>query len=406
MGDTLKSMFERLDSRFDVLTQVLEAVHLGSVLSARIDLRAPWALHFGRETGHRAGFHVIVDGSGWAMLELLALAYALLRAALRERAGLVAENLVLRHQLGVLTRPTRQRPRLRARDKLLWVLIRWLWRDWREHLVLVRPETVIGWHRRGWRLLWRWKSRARLGRPRLDAEARELIAVMSRENPLWGTERIRGELLKLGIVVSNRSIRRYRRQGPTGRPSQTWRTFLANHAGQIWAADRFTVQTLTFKTLYVFFVIAHGRWELLHVNVTASPTAAWTWRQLIEATPWGQRPRYLVRDRDAAFGSDFVPRARRLGIETLLSPIRAPRANAVAERVVRTFRNECLDHVIPVNERHLRSVLREFVGYYHAERPHRGLGLKPPHPAAGPATGRVRSRPVLGGLHHVYERAA
>jgi transposase InsO family protein len=319
---------------------------------------------------------------------------------------LVVENLLSRHQLAVLTRPQRKRPPLRTRDKLLWLLVRRWWADWRGPLVIVRPETVIRWHRRGWRLLWRWKSRARLGRPRLDAEARELIAVMSRDIPLWGTERIRGELLKLGIVVSNRSVRRYRRQGPTGRPSQTWRTFLANHAGQIWAADLFTVQTLTFKTLSVFFVIAHGRRELLHVNVTASPTAAWIWQQLIEATPWGQPPRYLVRDRDAAFGSDFVSRARRLGIETLLSPIRAPRANAVAERVVRTFRNECLDHVIPVNEQHLTSVLRAFVGYYNAERPHRRLGLKPPHPAAGSATGRVRSRPVLGGLHHVYERAA
>ena len=140
--------------------------------------------------------------------------------------------------------------------------------------------------------------------------------------------------------------------------------------------------------------------------MTASPTAAWVWRQLIEATPWGQQPRYLVRDRDAVFGGDFVPRARRLGIETRLTPIRAPRANAVAERVVRTFRSECLDHLVTVNERHLRSVLREFVGFYNAERPHRGLALETPHPAARPATGPVRSRAVLGGLHHVYERAA
>lgn len=340
------------------------------------------------------------------MAELLVLLIGMVRAALRDRRDLVVENLLLRHQLAVLTQPPRTPARLRTRDKLLWLLVRRWWADWRGSMVIVRPETVVRWHRQGWRLLWRWKSGVRLGRPRLNAEVRDLIATMARENPRWGTERIRGELLKLGIAVSNRSIRRCRRRGPAGRPGQAWRTFLANHRPQIWAADLFTVRTLTFKTLYVLFFIAHERRELVHWNVTAHPTAAWVWRQLIEATPWGQQPRYLVRDRDAVFGGDFVPRARRLGIETLLTPIRAPRANAVAERVVRTFRNDCLDHLVPVNERHLRSVLREFVGYYNAERPHRSVALETPHPAARPATGPVRSRAVLGGLHHVYERAA
>jgi putative transposase len=340
------------------------------------------------------------------MLELLALAYALLRAALRERAGLVAEDVVLRHQLGVLTRPTRQRPRLRARDKLLWVLIRWLWRDWREHLVLVRPATVIGWHRQGWRLVWRWKSRARGGRPRLSAEVRALVATMARENPAWGNERIRGELLKLGIVVSKRSVQRYRGRGLTRPPSQSWRTFLANHRPRLWAADLFTVQTLSFRTLYVLLFIAHDRRELVHWNVTASPTAAWVWRQVLEATPWGRRPRYLLRDRDAAYGGEFRERARRLGIETVLTPVRAPRANAIVERVIGTLRRECLDHLLVVNERHLRSVLAEFVGYYNGQRPHRTLRLETPVPATRPAAGPIRVRSVLGGLHHIYERAA
>ena len=229
---------------------------------------------------------------------------------------------------------------------------------------------------------------------------------MSHDNPLWGTERIRGELLKLGIAVSNRSIRRYRRPEASRPPSQTWRTFLANHRPQLWAADLFTVQTLTFETLYVLLFITHGRRELVHWDVTAHPTAAWVWRQLLEATPWGRRPRYLVRDRDAVYGGDFALRARRLGIETLLTPIRAPRANAIAERVIGTLRRECLDHLLVVNERHLRSVLREFVGYYNADRPHRSLGPETPQPVARPEAGPVRSRPVLGGLHHVYERAA
>jgi transposase InsO family protein len=340
------------------------------------------------------------------MLELLALAYALLSAALRARADLVAENLVLRHQLTVLARPTQRRPRLCARDKLLWVLIRWLWRDWRRHLVVVRPETVIGWHRHGWRLFWRWKSRARGGRPRLCDEVRELVATMARENPAWGSERIRGELLKLGIAVSKRSIQRYRGRGPARPPSQTWRTCLANHLAQVWAADLFTVQTPTFKTLYVLVFITHARRELVHVNVTAHPTAAWVWRQLIQATPWGRPPRYLVRDQDAVYGGDFPGRARRLGIETVLTPVRAPRANAIAERVIGTLRRECLDHLVVVNERHLRSALAEFVDYYNGQRPHRAVRLEPPIPATRPVAGPIRARPVLGGLHHIYERAA
>jgi transposase InsO family protein len=231
---------------------------------------------------------------------------------------------------------------------------------------------------------------------------------MSRDNLLWGTERIRGELLKLGIAVSNRSIRRYRWR-PGRPPSQAWSTFLRNHAAAIWAADLFTVQTLTFKTLYVFPFITHGRRELVHLAVAAHPTAAWVWRQLIEATPWGRQPRYLVRDRDRVYGGDFVARARSLGITTLLTPIRAPRANAIAERVVRALRNECLDHVIVVNETHLRAVLGEYAAYYNFERPHRGLHLEPPLPpnrSAAPDARRISARPVLGGLHHIYEPAA
>ena len=229
---------------------------------------------------------------------------------------------------------------------------------------------------------------------------------MARENPRWGTERIRGELLKLGLAVSNRSIRRYRRRGPGRPPSRTWRTFLANHRPDIWAADLFTVRMLTFKTLYVLFFITDDHRELLHVNVTASPTAAWVWRQLIEANPWRRRPRFLVRDRDAVYGGNFGQRARRLGIEARRRPTRAPRANAVAERVVGTLRRECLDHLLILNEQHLRAVVREFVAYYNADRPYRSLRLEPPQPTAQPGAGPVRSRPVLGGLHHVYERAA
>jgi transposase InsO family protein len=219
-------------------------------------------------------------------------------------------------------------------------------------------------------------------------------------------------MLKLGLAVSNGSIRRYRWRPAPRPPSQTWGTFLANHAAQIWAADLFTVPTLTFRTLYVLFFIGHERRELLHVRVTSHPTAAWVWRQVIEATAWGRRPRYVLRDRDAVYGRDFAAKARAVGIETLLTPFRAPRANAVAERVIRTVRQECLDHVLILNERHLESVLSEFVRYYNIDRPHRSLGLVPPRPGSPPLRPpngplvRVVARPVLGGLHHVYRRAA
>jgi hypothetical protein len=279
------------------------------------------------------------------MDESLTLLLALLRAAPRPRADLVAENLLLRHQLAVLTRPTRKRPRLHARDKLLWVLAGRCCTAWRRHLVLVQPETVIRWHRRGWRLLWWWRSRCPVGRPRLSAEVRELIAAMARDNPLWGAERIRGELLKLGLAVSNRSVRRYRSRGAPRPPSQSWRTFLANHRPRLWAVDLLTVQTAMFKTLYVLIFVAHGRRQLVHLNVTASPTAAWVWQQLVQATPWGRTSRFLIRDRDTVYTAEFVPKARRLGVET-------------------------------------------------------------PHPRSPAGPGAICVSPVLGGLHHVYERAA
>jgi transposase InsO family protein len=228
---------------------------------------------------------------------------------------------------------------------------------------------------------------------------------MARDNPRWGSKRIRGELLKLGIVVSKRSIQRYRGRGPAHPSSQTWRTFLANHAHHVWAADLLTVQTLTFKTLYVLVFIAHSRRELVHVNVTANPTAAWVWRQVIQATPWGTKPRHLLHDHDAVYGRDFCQRAGRIGIDTIATPIASPRANAVIERCIGTLRRECLDHLIILDERHLRSVLTEFVQYYNLERPHRTLRLETPVKVLRSVEGSVRSRPVLGGLHHVYERA-
>ena len=324
----------------------------------------------------------------------------------RSRQDLALENLVLRHQLEVLLR-RKPKPRLRNRDRILWVWMRWLWPNgWTRQLRIVQPETVIGWHRRGWRLYWTWRSRRRLGRPRLSPEVRELIARISRDNPLWGTERIRGELLKLAIVVSNRSIRRYRWRGPKGERGQTWRTFLRNQIKGIWAADLFGVQTIGFQTLYVFFVIRHERRELIHLNVTANPMATWIWRQVIEATAWGRKPQHLICDRDKVYGDDFGSKVAGAGIRAVRTPYRAPLANSVAERIVRTLRQECLDHVIVLNERHLVALLTEFLRYYNRDRPHRTLEFETPVPSQPTPHGVVVTRAILGGLHHAYGRAA
>jgi len=265
------------------------------------------------------------------MLLVLLLIVRSFLAGLRPRRDLMLENLALRHQLQVALR-TNPRPRLRAADRALWLWLRRAWPDgWQQHLRLVRPATVLRWHRKGWRLYWTWKSRTRLGRPHLSREVRELISRISRENPLWGTERIRGELLKLGIAVSGRSIRRYRWRGtrPEG-DHQRWRTFLRNQLRGIWAADLFVVQTVTYRTLYVFFLIRHERREWLHFNITASPTAAWIWRQVVEATQLGRLPKFLIHDRDADYGGDFDQQLAKLAITGVRTPPRAPRAKTYA----------------------------------------------------------------------------
>lgn len=273
---------------------------------------------------------------------------------------------------------------------------------------MVQPETVIRWHREAWKRYWTWKSRHRSpGRPRIAPEVRELIIRMARENSLWGAQRIRGELLGLGYEVGRETVRRYMHAARRRPPSQTWQTFLKNHAPDIWACDFFTVPTLSFRTLYVFFFIEHGQRKIVHVNVTSHPSAEWVWRQLIQATPWGEQPRFLLRDRDAIFGKSFVRRARAIGIETVLSPFRCPQANGVAERMVGTLRQQCLDHVIVLNERHLLRLLTEYIEHYNRWRPHRSLELRAPEPRVRllrpPRGGRVTGRAVLGGLHHEYD---
>jgi putative transposase len=329
-----------------------------------------------------------------------------LRALARSREDLVLENLALRHQLEVCRRP-RRRVQLTGTDRRIWSALARSWRPWRSAVRFVHPDTVVRWHRTAWR--WHWARRSRRrgpGRPRIDAETQALIRRMARENPRWGAVRIVGALRQCGIEVSASTVRVYRRQALRRPPSPGWRTCLRLYAPEIWASDFFTVQTLPFRTLYVFVVISHQRRRIEHWNVTAHPTAPWVWRQVFAATAGSRTPRFWLRDRDTSYGGNFGTRATGIGITAIRTPVRAPQANSIAERVIGTLRRECLDHVLVWNERHLRRVLGEYVRFYNRDRPHRTLGLEPPDGPTPGGTGPIVATPVLGGLQHVYRRAA
>jgi transposase InsO family protein len=286
------------------------------------------------------------------------------------------ENLFLRHQLNVALRRAPQRVRLRAGDRALMV---WMTRRWPSLLGLshvVQPDTILRSHRAGFRTYWRWKSRGRPGRPRVSRELRELIQRMSKENPLWGAPRIHGELLKLGFDIAESTVSKYmvRRGGP---PSQTWRTFLRNHAHAIAAIDLCVVPTLTFECLFAFVVVGHDRRQLLWFAVTRHPTAEWLAQQIVEAFPWGTAPTYLVRDNDGAYGQAFTSRVRAMGIRDRPISPRSPWQNPYVERLIGTLRRDCLDHVLIFGERHLRRVLTTYSRYYNETRTHpNGVTLK------------------------------
>ena len=336
---------------------------------------------------------------------ILGLLFTFFRGFLRGHATLAAENLALRQQLSVLRRSVK-RVRLRKRDRVFWAMLSRFWHGWRSSLMIVKPETVIRWHRYGFRLYWRWKSR-RGGRPRKDAEIRMLVRRMSRENPTWGASRIQSELALLGHNVAESTVARYmtRRRKP---PSQTWRAFLKNHASQIAAVDFFTVPTVTFRVLFCFIVLSHDRRRVLHFNVTAHPTATWTTQQIAEAFPYDTAPRYLLRDRDGIYGEYFRQRVKNMGIEEVTTACRSPWQNAYAERVIGSIRRECLDHVIVFNEDHLRRILADYFVYYNRNRTHLSLERNSPIPreVEPPGTGKVVAIPHVGGLHHRYTRVA
>jgi len=328
-----------------------------------------------------------------------------LRAALGARSDLVLENLALRQQLALLRRRAK-RPRFGQLDRLFWMWLLQRWVRWREALHVVQPQTVIRWHRQGFRAFWNWKSRrGPTGRPPVNCEVAKLVRTMALANSLWGAPRIHGELLKLGLDVSQRTVGRLMPRRAK-RPSQTWRTFLQNHVADLVSIDFFLVPTVTFRVLYVFVVLLHHRRKVVHFNVTDSPTAAWTAQQIIEAFPDDSAPRSLLRDRDSVYGGEFRRRVKSIGIAEVLTTPRSPWQNPFAERVIGTIRRELLDHVIVLNERHLRRRLRNYLRYYHGSRTHLALAKDAPEPRAvePPAHGQVVALPQVGGLHHRYVR--
>jgi transposase InsO family protein len=316
---------------------------------------------------------------------------------------LEAEILVLRQQINVLRRVNSKRLSFNSVDRLILVGVCRLFPKICDALAIVKPDTVIRWHRAGFRSYWRWKSGRRCGRPTVPVEIRRLIREMSIANPLWGAPRIHGELLKLGIDIGQTSVAKYmaRRRAP---PSQGWRTFLRNHADGIAAIDLFVVPTISFRLLYGLLVMRHGRRQILWIGVTAHPTAEWIANQLTESCGWEQIPRYLIRDRDGAYGEIFIRRVRSIGIRDRPTSARSPWQNAYAERLIGSIRRECIDYIVIFGERHLRHVLLSYMGYYNGTRTHLSLNKDAPISRAAETVGHIICRPILGGLHHQYAR--
>jgi hypothetical protein len=337
------------------------------------------------------------------MLDLLGLLLGLIADLFRSRAGLEAEVLALRQQINVLQRLRPKRPTLSSMDRLVLVWICRRFPNACDALAIVRPETVLRWHRAGFRTYWRWKSRRRPGRPAVSIEIRQMIREISIANPLWGSPRIHGELLKLGIDIGQTSVAKYmvRRRGP---PSQGWKTFLRNHADGIAAIDLFVVPTVSFRLLYGLLIVGLGRRQILWLGVTAHPTAEWIANQLTEACGWEQVPRDLIRDRDRCYGNAFIRRVRSLGIRDHPTSPRSPWQNGYAERLIGSIRRECLDHIVVFGEEHLRHVLLSYMDYYNAARTHLSLCKDAPVQRRIQRFGAIEAQPVLGGLHHQYVR--
>jgi transposase InsO family protein len=354
-----------------------------------------------------------------AVLQLCAEIFRFLALALRSRTALAAENLFLRKQLAFYEEHHIQSRRLDDSARFCLAILSRLF-SWRNALLIVKPDTLIRWHRVGFKLFWKWKSQA--GRPKLPKNIRSVIARMVCENPTWGQARIAAELsVKLGIRVSPRTVRAYwpadaDHPGPRRISSHHWKTFVRNHAQAIVACDFLVAITVGFRILYVFVAMEVGSRRIVHFNVTAHPTAEWTLQQFREAIPGDHSYRFLIHDRESIFSSEVDEALTTFGLKVLRTPVRAPKANAYCERLMGTIRRECLDFMIPYNEKHLRRILHEWVAHYNHGRPHAALGPGIPVPRTEPcllylrstrrhelpASTRVVAQPILGGLHHEY----
>ena len=333
------------------------------------------------------------------MLDVLRLFAALLWSLFKSRSARDAENLFLRQQVIVLQRSAPKRVQLRRSDKMIFVCLYRLFPSLVDAAVIFKPETMVRWHRSGFRRYWRWKSRRRVGRPAVTAEIRDVVRTISRDNPLWGAPRIHGELLKLGIDIPQSTVAKYmlRRRDP---PSPGWRAFLRNQTAHIAAVDLFVVPTIGFKLLYGLVILRLERRRLVWTNVTANPTAEWIARQITEAFPWDEAPRYLIRDRDTAYGVGVTRRLLAMGIRDRPITPRSPWQNGHVERLIGSIRRECLDHVVVLGEAHLRQLLANFATYYNAARTHLTLDKDAPLHRPTQTVGRIASVSWLGGMHH------
>lgn len=360
-------------------------------------------------------FHVVTELSGrlkrWTTPLTETLVGGVVNDAAKSKPDLIVENALLRQQLIVLKRQVKQ-VKLKGHERLLLVLLASKVRAWRQTLLLVKPETLLGWHRHLFRLLWKRKSATRNRQSRVRADTIALIRQMARDNRLWGAERIQGELRQLGIKLCKRTIQKYMRAERPSRPhGQTWSTFLKNHAAQIWACDFLPVIDFRFRQLYAFFIIELGSRRVVHFGVTRHPPDTWLAQQLREATPFDTHPTYLIRDNDSKFAAEFARVAAGRDIQILKIPYRAPKANAYCERFLRSVRWECLDHFLIFGERHLQRVLKDYVAYFNHARPHQGLGQRIPVPLVPNDLAKSRGSfvqviPILGGLHHQYRLVA
>lgn len=324
-------------------------------------------------------------------------------SALKSRGSLAAENLILRQQVLVLQRKHRGRVKFCGLDR---AILAWLSRivpAVTDAIVVVRPETLVRWHRLGFRAFWRWKSGSGGGRPRVSQELQGLVLRLAAENPLWGAPRIHGELLKLGFELAQSTVSNYLRRHPRPR-GKAWKTFIENHRDAIAAIDLFVVPTIGFKLMYGIAIIHLKRRELVWTNATVHPTAEWIAQQITEAFPWDQTPKHLIRDRDASYGAVFKRRLATLAIRDHPTAPRSPWQNGYVERVIGSIRRECLDHTIIFGEAHLRRTLRSYAHYYNRARTHLSLAKDSPIHRPVQHNGAISKRPHLSGLHHEYDR--